>query len=73
MLGQVRKASADRRSAMGYYPDMEFEEAVVEYGGNGGGKVEFGGRGEYSGGAGRFGMGEIGKAGGTRRIFPKTN
>ncbi|KAG0123955.1 hypothetical protein HOY82DRAFT_210280 [Tuber indicum] len=70
MLGQVRKASADRRAqllaATGHYGEGGAEEAVVEgsmaVGGGGGdyGGREFGGR-----------LGEIGKAGGTKRLFAK--
>ncbi|PWW72519.1 hypothetical protein C7212DRAFT_227565 [Tuber magnatum] len=73
MLGQVRKASADRRvqllaAAAGHYGDGGVEEAIVE------GSVSLGGGGQGGDYSGReFGgkLGEIGKVGGTRRLFPK--
>jgi len=73
VLGQVRKASADRRAqllaaAAGHYGEGGVEEVVVE------GSVAIGGGGQGGDYSGReFGgrLGEIGKVGGTRRLFAK--
>ncbi|CUS08746.1 unnamed protein product [Tuber aestivum] len=74
MLGQVRKASADRRTqllaaAAGHYGDGGVDEVAVEgsvpLGGGGGQGGDYSGR-EFGGK-----LGEIGKVGGTRRLFVK--
>jgi len=73
VLGQVRKASADRRAqllaaAAGHYGEGGVEEVVFE------GSVAIGGGGQGGDYSGReFGgrLGEIGKVGGTRRLFAK--
>ncbi|KAG0640232.1 hypothetical protein HOY80DRAFT_920497 [Tuber brumale] len=70
MLGQVRKASADRRAqllaATGHYGEGGAEEVVVE-----GSMAVGGGGGDYSGREFGGRLGEIGKAGGTKRLFAK--